>query len=107
MLSFGEKIKRLRVDVKKLSLAEAANQLGVPKSNLNNWERGIATPTLETICKLAIFYNCTVDYLTGFERNSQNAEAIAMFEKLPEDMQSHVAAIIRGLNELYNKKKKG
>lgn len=107
MLSFGEKLKRIRVEVKKLSLAEAANQLSVPKSNLNNWERGIATPSLETICKLAVFYNCTVDYLVGYERKGQLAETIAMLENLPDDMQDHVAAIIRDLNDLVKMKKKG
>ncbi len=104
MQSFGEKLKSLRVEVKKLSLAGAANQLGVPKSNLNNWERGIATPSLDTMCKLAVFYNCTVDYLAGFERQTENAEAIALFENLPRDYQKHVVAIIKDFSKLMKKK---
>ena len=83
MMSFGEKLKSLRVDVKRLTLAEAANQLNVPRSNLNNWERGIAKPSLETLGKLAIFYNTTVDYLVGLDKNRQS-ETMVLYEALPE-----------------------
>ncbi|ORT99432.1 hypothetical protein D081_1984 [Anaerovibrio sp. JC8] len=104
MQSFGEKLKSLRVDVKRLTLAEAAKQLGVSKSNVNNWERGIAKPSLEMLCKLASFYNCTVDYLTGYERKSSHAKAMAIFENLPEEYQDHIAAIIEDYNNMVNDK---
>ena len=104
MQSFGEKLKSLRVDVRKLTLMEAANQLGVPKSNLYNWERGIATPSMETLCKLAVFYRCSTDYLIGFEWQTENAETVALFENLPKKYQKHIAAIIRDYYHLSNKK---
>lgn len=106
MQSFGEKLKSLRVDVKKLTLDAAANQLQVPRSNLNNWERGIATPSLDVLCKLADFYNCTVDYFAGYEKHDNHVEAMAMFETLPEEYQDKIADIIKDYSRLAKLQKK-
>lgn len=104
MTSFGEKLKSLRVDVKRLTLAEAANQLNVPRSNLNNWERGIAKPSLETLGKLAIFYNTTVDYLVGLDKNRQS-ETMVLYEALPEIYRERVDDLVRDYTELARLKK--
>lgn len=104
MKSFGEKLKSLRVDVKRLTLADAANQLNVPRSNLNNWERGIAKPSLETLGKLAIFYNTTVDYLVGLE-NSRQSETMALYEVLPETYRARIDELVRDYTELVRLRK--
>ncbi len=105
MQSFGEKIKSLRVDVKRLTLEAAANQLGVPRSNLNNWERGIAKPSLEMLGRLATFYNTSVDYLVGLDKMSYQSETMVLYEALPEEYQGRVDQIIRDYTELAKFKK--
>lgn len=53
-------IKAARVNVG-LTITEAAKQLGVTKDTLSRWERGITSPTLDRVEKLAEIYKCTPD----------------------------------------------
>lgn len=99
METFGEKIKRLRVESKRLSLGEAAKQFGVPKSTLNNWERGSSRPPLETLCRLADFYNTSLDYLAGYEPDPELVELTAAIKELPPEQRDNIKALIEGLRK--------
>lgn len=58
----GNRLKLLRTE-KKLSQEDISNILNVTRQAYSSWERGEFEPSLETIIKLADFYNVTVDYL--------------------------------------------
>ena len=38
---------------------------GIHPSLLSKWERGICTPKIESLIKLANYFNCSLDYLVG------------------------------------------
>ncbi len=44
-------------------LTETANYIGVSKQAICAWERGETSPNVDTLKRLAIFYECTVDEL--------------------------------------------
>ena len=97
MTTFGERIKSLRVEGKGLSIAEAAKELGIPKSTLNNYERDYARPSLEMICKMADYYSTTLDYLADYEPDREVAEIANAIKKLSPDKKKNIMAIVEGL----------
>ncbi|MCL2084663.1 MAG: helix-turn-helix transcriptional regulator [Oscillospiraceae bacterium] len=46
-----------------LSQAKIAELLGVAQNTVSYWERGINTPSYETLEKLAVIFNCEADNL--------------------------------------------
>lgn len=51
--------------IKKLSLSEAAEQLGISTSALNSWELGKKTPSVERVESMANLYDVSTDFLLG------------------------------------------
>lgn len=66
MFDFGLRLKELR-QRKGLSQIQVAKKLNLHKSTISGYESNTKTPSVDTICKLAIFYNTTSDYLLGIE----------------------------------------
>lgn len=50
---------------KRLTLKEVANELNVTTDGIRKYEVGIRNPNIETLCKLADFYDVSLDYLVG------------------------------------------
>lgn len=48
-----------------LSQYRAARLIGVPETQMSQWELGKTTPSLESLVKLADFYGVTLDELVG------------------------------------------
>lgn len=59
-------LKLLRTS-KKLTQAEMGKLLNITAPTYNGYETEKFEPTIETLCKLADFYNVTLDYLVGRE----------------------------------------
>lgn len=55
-----------------LNLKETATRIGIPSSALTYYLNGEREPTVETIVKIADYYNCSVDFLLGRETEKQN-----------------------------------
>lgn len=72
-MEIGKIISQLRND-KGLNQRELAIHLGVSNGAIGMWETGKRQPDLETIKKIALFFNVTVDYLLG---NTSVSEAIS------------------------------
>lgn len=60
------KFKELRKN-KGATQEEVAKMLNVVKSTYNGYENGNSEPTIATLCKLADYYNVTLDYLCEHE----------------------------------------
>lgn len=58
------KLKELR-EQRKISQNQLAKELNLNTVTYNNWETGKREPNIETLIKLADFYNVTLDYLVG------------------------------------------
>lgn len=61
-LTLGEKIRFLR-ERKNLAQKDLASQLGIAQQTLSHYEKGRIIPDVETVKKLAMFFNVTTDYL--------------------------------------------
>ena len=68
---FSHRIKQLRKD-KGFNQIQFAKELDVPRQTVGSWENGFRIPALETLCELAVYFNVTLDYLTGFDYLSGN-----------------------------------
>ena len=64
MASFGERLRLLR-QTKGLSQMEFAKQIKLSKSSVNMYERCEREPSLETIERIADYFNVDLDYLLG------------------------------------------
>ena len=62
---FSERFKTLRLE-KKLTQNELAKELGVSNKTISVYEKGTSSPTLETLEKIAAYFNVTIDYLIGY-----------------------------------------
>lgn len=56
----------------KLSQRDIANRIGVSYTSIGAYESGARTPSPSVLCKLALTYNVTTDYLLGIERTNIN-----------------------------------
>lgn len=63
-MSLGKKIKKLREE-KGIRQEDIGKLFNVSKSAVSQWENDIRTPDMDTIVKLAAFFNVTTDYLLG------------------------------------------
>ena len=61
---FCERLKALRLS-QNLTLEQLANELGLVKQTIGNWEKGIRTPGLEASIALAEYFHVSLDYLVG------------------------------------------
>lgn len=64
MTRFAERLKSLRTG-KCLSQADFAKQIKLSKSSVNMYERGEREPGLETLERIADYFNVDMDYLLG------------------------------------------
>lgn len=61
-------IRHMRED-KDLSQTEIANLLNINQRTYSRYERGETPITVETLCKLADFYETSLDYLADRTKN--------------------------------------
>jgi len=63
---FSERFRFLlnKFEVSKYKLNK---ELGLPDTSLYNWQNGKREPSIESIMKLAEYFNCSVDYIVGRE----------------------------------------
>ena len=64
MSNFNSQLKILRQEYN-LSQQELADKIGISKSSINMYERGEREPGIETVKRIADFFNVDVDYLFG------------------------------------------
>lgn len=61
-MSYRFKEARLQAGI---TITELARRMGVSQTAASNWDLGKKVPATETLCKLADFYNVSIDYLLG------------------------------------------
>ena len=79
---FGTKIKELR-EKEPLTQAEFANKMGVSQSTVAAWECGTREPNIDTLIKLARYFNTSVDFIVGnnFSEHEKNYKPISQYER--------------------------
>lgn len=67
---FRKRLKKLRID-RDIDQKNLAKALSATQQKVSNWERGIIEPDMETLTKLALFFDVSTDYLLGIESEFQ------------------------------------
>ena len=60
----GQNLKDMRIR-NKYNQEDIAEQLGVTKQTISNWEKGKRTPDIDSLIKLANIYQVTLDSLAA------------------------------------------
>lgn len=81
---FSEALRRLRKKAK-LNQSELAAVLNVSQSTVAGWENGARKPDLDTVEKIATFFNVTVDDLLDRSKPAVQDEAMQIRERLRTD----------------------
>ena len=90
----GERIKELRMamNINQVYLAE---QMGVSKQSVSNWENDNILPSVDVLVRLAKFFHVSCDYLLGI-----NSDKVINVSQLSDEEIAHIVLII---NDLSNK----
>lgn len=85
---FSKRLAQIR-KARGLSQYELANRLGYSRGQISNYEQGTRQPDLETLNKIADFFEVTSDYLLGRSNDprlnaDQQIEVNKEFKKLKE-----------------------
>lgn len=78
MASLGSRIRDLRKE-NKLNQEDIAKLLSVSISSISQYEKNVSTPDIESLNKLANYFNVSMDYLFGRSniRNPYTPEMLA------------------------------
>lgn len=85
-LSFSARLRRLRLD-KDLKCSEVAIGTGLSHTAILGYEDGTQTPKMDSLIKLADFFDVSVDWLIGrtdMRRLPKNIEILEIENKLLE-----------------------
>jgi transcriptional regulator with XRE-family HTH domain len=85
------KIKNLRKSFG-ISQVQLANELGVTKQCVSNWENDNIMPSVEMLVKISIYFNVSCDYLLGIE-NSNTID----YSGLTDTQLAHIKLLIKDL----------
>jgi len=97
-MQFGEKLKKLRVS-KNMTQKDLAEIINISPQAISRWENNEVEPSLETLRRLAEFFEVSMDDLFGNEKKQEPEEPR---QKIPE--QKVVLAICEGCNTpIYDK----
>lgn len=101
----GEQIKGLRL-TRNISQVQLAKGLSVTKQTVSNWENNNIMPSVETLIKLARYFNCTTDYLLELNDSRTLLEVTG----LTKEQTVHIQLVINDLQtlnqqEIQNNKK--
>lgn len=89
----NKRIKELRMD-KGISQVRLANDLGVSKQTVSNWENNNSKPSIEMLLKLSDYFSKSTDYLLGLE-NKKYIEVTGLSNKEI----SHIEEIINDIKK--------
>ena len=88
----------------KLSQKALGEIIGVAQNTVCNWENGKRDPDYASLKKLALFFDCSTDYLLGHEKkptvvddglSEAERSMLSLFRKLPPDEQDVVIRIVQ------------
>ena len=90
----NKNIRDLRI-LMKMSQVELAQELGVTKQCVSNWENDNILPSVEMLVKMAKFFNVTTDYLLGIDKKQ-----IIDVSNLSSEQVAHIKLIVGDLENL-------
>lgn len=88
---FNKRIKLLR-EANKLSQVELAEQIGVKKQTISNWENDNILPSIDMLIKVCNFFNVSSDYMLGLD-----SKTYIEITGLSVEVISHIQQIINDI----------
>lgn len=96
---------------KGMTPSNLASALNLSNSSFTDWNKGKAFPKLETLIKIARYFNVSLDYIVFGENmsannsltnkeylfDSKNIKLMSKFNKLPNQLQAKVISYIDGM----------
>ena len=70
---FSQKLKQLREN-DSISQIRFAKEIGYSQASIAAWENGTREPGIDTLIKIAQFFNVSIDYLVGKTKQEQKKE---------------------------------
>lgn len=98
-----ERLKQLRKN-KKITQIEFAKLLNLSQQVVSDYERGVRFPDLETLKRIANFYDCSIDFLLGNTKPNYNYDSIALKTVSVEGLDKEEVQQIINMIELLRKK---
>lgn len=117
---FFLRLKDLRTE-RGYTQKQLADAIQTTADSIYSWEKGRSQPSIETLCKLADFFECSMDYLTGreddlgrvpinattnFGNSPKEKELLAVFNSLGDEYQAQILEYARYFGERAAKKRK-
>ena len=109
-IEFGERLKNLRRQ-KNLSQQEIADKIGMHFTNISRYERGLASPSSETLKKLAELLSVSSGYLIegtledGVQAHFEDRELLLQFQQVQELPEEDKATVKKLLDAFLFQKK--
>lgn len=82
-MTLGEKLKQLR-EQRGWTQTQAAEKLGISSQVVSNYERDYRSPDKDTLSKIAITYNKSIDWLLGVTDDSTFMESEDKNTEIPD-----------------------
>ena len=79
-MKIGEKLRTLRKE-RKLTQERLAEYLNVSSQAVSKWENGLASPDIDMLPRLAVFYDITMDELLDFDRCRTDREVETLVQE--------------------------
>ncbi len=70
-MSFGSNLEKLRKE-RKISQSKLGNALGITQQMISSYEKDISSPNIDTLVKIADFFEISIDRLVGHIAKSEN-----------------------------------
>lgn len=114
MNEFANNLKLLRIEHGQTQ-TELAKVFNVAQRTIHAWENNLQEPSIDTIIKIAKFYNVSINYLYGLEEEdgrviiqelelpSDENNLLTNYRKLPTDLRESAQEYLKSLNNINNK----
>ena len=100
---FQERLRKLRNE-RDLSQDDVGQSLNLSGRTIGNYESGKRMPALDTLIKLADFYEVSIDYLLGRTDNrclNSTTSEMSIFENLPPEAYEELKILLDFLHHKY------
>ena len=90
----GQNLKDIRIK-NKYNQEDIAEQLGVTKQTISNWEKGKRTPDINYLIKLANIYQVTLDSLIGIDKRTEDIELLNIILNMRKEKKSQLLNFLK------------
>ena len=90
----GQNLKDIRIK-NKYNQEDIAEQLGVTKQTISNWEKGKRTPDIDSLIKLANIYQVTLDSLIGIDKRTEDIELLNIILNMRKEKKSQLLNFLK------------